>query len=320
MSEQIKDQDRQLPESSGIYYKHQESESYKSKAVKMFLWLTGFKSRQWIIAKNKLRSPNPVEDPFPDLPKSITTNLDVTTFEVEGRKVYSIAPKNNKTKKVVLYMHGNVYLFNVLKQHLTMVEAIVSQNNCTVMVLDFPLTPIHTYKDSYKVAEPLYKKIISENDPKDVILMGDSAGGGFCLGLAQKMKHDGVPQPSHIIMLSPWLDTTLSDPRLPELSKRDPVADLEGVRMAAESYTRDGDIRDYRVCPMYGDLEGLGRMSVFVSSDEMYYPDAEMFSERCKRKGVALDYYVYPKMIHVWSLIDMPESRLVLQQMKHCFE
>lgn len=58
-------------------------------------------------------------------------------------------------------------------------------------------------------------------EPADLILMGDSAGGGFVLALAQFMKQEEVPQPSQLILLSPWLDLSLSNPNIKEIDPSD---------------------------------------------------------------------------------------------------
>jgi len=57
-------------------------------------------------------------------------------------------------------------------------------------------------------------------EPDDLIMMGDSAGGGFALALAQKLKNESIDQPAQIILLSPWLDITLTNPDIKEIDRK----------------------------------------------------------------------------------------------------
>ena len=193
----------------------------------------------------------------PELPKFLNDKYEVNSWQVEGRKVFSIAPKQNKTNKQVLLLQSGAYVFSFVDSHWNLINVLITEFGCTVIAPDYPLAPTHTYLDAFKFIDPVYNKLISENDPNDIIVIGDSAGGGFALGLAQKLKQENTPQPSHLILISPWLDINFTNPEIAELENNDPTLSTEAMTMAAKSYTRGGDINSYMVAPMYGPLEGL---------------------------------------------------------------
>ncbi len=107
--------------------------------------------------------------------------------------------------------------------------------------------------------------------------MGDSAGGGLALALAQKLKKDGMTQPQQIILLSPWLDVTMTNPEFKDREAGDPMLDIEGSQMAGKAYAGRLNTKNYLVSPMYGDLTGLAKISLFTSGKDMLIADVRKF-------------------------------------------
>lgn len=78
--------------------------------------------------------------------------------------------------------------------------------NCTITIPIYPLLPDHKGKEIFNMIVPIYEKIISEVKAEDIVIMGDSAGGGMSLALAELLSKKQLPQPSNIILISPALD------------------------------------------------------------------------------------------------------------------
>src|SRR5690606_14370180 len=109
-----------------------------------------------------------------------------------------------------------------VKQHWEFLSMLVHQTHCTITAPAYPLAPQFTCVDAYNMLTPLYKEITSNAGAVNTILMGDSAGGGLALALAQKIKADNIPTPGKIILLSPWLDITLNNPEIKKIDSTDP--------------------------------------------------------------------------------------------------
>jgi acetyl esterase/lipase len=82
----------------------------------------------------------------------------------------------------------------------------------------------------------LYKQMMQTNEAENMILMGDSAGGGFALALAQRLRDEHLPQPGKIILLSPWLDITLTNECIKSIDRIDPFLGIEGLLEAGKQY------------------------------------------------------------------------------------
>ena len=301
-------------QSTGINYEHKEAESFKSKVTRYAMWALRVKKGSQMLDRVKNGGASIYEHPIP--PKGFGKKYNLTSWQVEGRDVTSIAPKENKAKKHILFLHGGAYVFNSSKLHWNLVERLVNVTNCTVIAPDYPLAPSQTYIDTYRFMEQIYNKLASEVDPSDIIFMGDSAGGGLALGLAQKLKQDGLPQPGHIILLAPWLDVTCSNPEINDIEKEDVLLNAEHLKLAGQAYAKGGDISSYLVCPINGSVEGLGKISVFIGTYDILYADVKKFKTMCDEKGVAINYFVYPKMIHDWLIFGLAESERAIQQIK----
>src|SRR5215510_1721621 len=144
--------------------------------------------------------------------------------------------------------------------------------------------------------------------------MGDSSGGGISLALAQRLREDGLAQPGRVILLSPWLDATLSNPEILEFDKIDPFLGVDGLKYGGEAYARDVDPKSYLVSPVYGCLEGLAPITLFIGTRDILYPDCRKLRDKATAEGVRIDFREYPEMVHDWMLAPMPEAKHAIEE------
>lgn len=161
---------------------------------------------------------------------------------------------------------------------------------------------------------PIYKELLEKTKVEDLILMGDSAGGGFAPALAQKLRKTQINQPKDIIVLSPRLDISLTNPEIKDLEPSDSFLGLEGLRLAGKAYAGGVCLNCYLLSPINGSLDGLRKISVFIGSKEILAADARKLKTLANAKGIALNYFEYDDMLHVWMLLDFPESKKAKQQ------
>lgn len=249
-------------------------------------------------------------------PKRTERICNVTTRIVGGRNVFVLSPKNTGSTTHVLYLHGGAYVQNFVRQHWKFLSGLVAATHCTITAPDYPLAPQHTFLDAFQMVDPLCKDIIARFGGGNTVVMGDSAGGGFALALCQKLKVDQVDQPKRILLLSPWLDMTLSNPEICFLDSRDPFLGIPGLRSAAVAYAGGKDLHYYMLSPINGPLEDLGAISVFVGSNDIMVADARRLQMLARQKGVLVDYREYKDMVHVWMLLYFRESRQAQEEIK----
>jgi acetyl esterase/lipase len=115
--------------------------------------------------------------------------------------------------------------------------------------------------------------------------MGDSSGGGICLALAQRLREENLPQPRRIVLLAPWLDASLSNPEIAALDNIDPFLDEDGLKYAGSVYARDVDPKNYLVSPLYGSLRGLARVTLFIGTCDILFPDCRKLRDLAAAEG-----------------------------------
>lgn len=247
-------------------------------------------------------------------PKQTYKYCDVKKSVVKGRNVFTLTPKAKKSKSHILYFHGGAYVQGFVRQHWEFLSTLVHQTHCTISAPDYPLAPKFTFVDTYEMITPLYTEVVSQSGKANTILMGDSAGGGLALALAQKMKSDNMPTPCKIILLSPWLDIALRNPEIQEIDSSDPFLSVNGLRKAGLSFARGADPGDFRLSPINGSIEGVGEISIFIGSRDILAADARKLNTLAKEAGIPLNYNEYKDMVHVWMLLNFRESRQAQRQ------
>jgi acetyl esterase/lipase len=239
----------------------------------------------------------------------------VHKFQVNDRNVFTLQSKNENTcSRHILYLHGGAYVQGFNKFHWQFLAWLVKATGCTVTAPDYPLAPEHTHKEAFKMVTALYEQLLLTVSPGNLILMGDSSGGGLALALAQKLRNEQIVQPSQIVLLSPWLDITLTNPEISSIAKHDPFLDKNSLRKAGSLYAGEASTNDYLLSPVNGSLEGLGRISIFIGSKEILIADARKLKSLAERNGIEIDYYEYTDMVHAWMFLSLPESKKARRQ------
>lgn len=160
----------------------------------------------------------------------------------------------------------------------------------------------------------LYRDLVTETDPDDLTLMGDSAGGGLALALAQELRNKRLPQPARVLLLSPWLDVTMTNSDIAQLDRRDPMVSVPGCIAAGRMYAGGLDPCDPRISPLNGDLRGLAPITLFIGTRDVLVSDCRKLRARAPVEGVPLDYHESEGMLHDWMLLELPESEPALEQ------
>lgn len=243
-------------------------------------------------------------------PTAETSRLcNIQKRQFKGRNVFTLTPKGAQSTTHILYLHGGAYVQSFVRQHWKFLSFLVRFTRCTITAPDYPLAPKSNCLDVFDMLMPLYSDIVAESGSRNTILMGDSAGGGLALALAQKVLTEKLDQPRKIILLSPWLDITLQNPEIKHVDRQDPFLSVAGLRKAGLAYARDADPEDFMLSPVNGPLDGLSPISIFMGSREILAPDARKLVRTAHDKGVSIQYREYKDMVHVWMLLNFRESK-----------
>lgn len=238
------------------------------------------------------------------IPQKANESCDIETKEFMSRKIFIIKPKTEQlSKKVILYFHGGAYVAEATTLHWDFLEKLANDTKSTIVMPDYPLTPKYTYKDVFNMVEPLYKEIISKVDGKNLVMMGDSAGGGITLALAEKISQNNIQLPSKTILISPWLDVTLTNEKIKEVQKNDRDLNKEKLLIAGISYARDEEgMKSYLVNPINGPLSKLKNVIIYTGTYDILNPDTHLLQEKAKKEGIDIQIKEYEQAPHIWII------------------
>ncbi len=249
-------------------------------------------------------------------PEQIMEVCEIKTYTYRKRNVFTVTKTNEKdsnTKKYILYFHGGSYVAEATQNHWTFLENIVKDTGYTVIMPDYPLTPKYHYKDVYNMVEPLYKEVIEKVGSENLIIMGDSAGGGLALGLYEKMAEEGIALPVKTILISPWLDVRLGNENIREIEKKDTILNKETLRIAGIAYAGNDGINNYLVNPIDGDISTLQNIKIFIGTEDILNPDCQLLKEKADAVNGDVEIKEYKDAKHIW-IIDNNSGEEVTKQ------
>ena len=253
-------------------------------------------------------------------PKKISQECYITSNEFIGRKIFTLTPKiKNEKEKYILYFHGGSYIAETSQEHWNFLENLVKDTGYTVILPDYPLAPKYTYEDVFTMIKPLYKEIIERISPEDLIMMGDSAGGGMALALEENLSEENEKLPSKLILISPWLDTRMENSKIDEVQKNDKDLNKEALKLAGIAYKGKNGKDTYLVNPIDGPLDKLKNVTIYTGTYDILNPDVEILVQKAKEKNVTIDVKEYEECGHIWIVKDISSQGykdLVIQTME----
>lgn len=234
--------------------------------------------------------------------------------EAEGGLVFHLEPRDGEPSFHLLYLHGGAYSFEISFLHWRFLEDLIRRTGCSVTVPLYPLAPEHGYRETLASVLAHYADLCARVAPARLAVMGDSAGGGLSLALAQALPAAGLPQPGQIVLLSPWLDLTMDDPATLAHIVHDPVITPEAALAAARLYAGDLPLDDPRVSPLFGAMAGLAPVAVLTGTADLLNPEAWRLVQRLEAAGQAVELVEHAGMVHAWMLLPLPEAERAREQ------
>ncbi|WP_232236308.1 alpha/beta hydrolase fold domain-containing protein [Nocardia sp. BMG51109] len=248
-------------------------------------------------------------------PASLHRRHRVTRREIHGRPVYTIRPRHGSSTRHVFYLHGGAYVHQIQRDHWKFLSRLVDRAGCTVTVPLYPLAPKYHADDTVAMVAAAHDAAFADTAPEDKVFMGDSAGGALALVLARKIGAAGEAAPKEVVLISPWLDVTMTDPATRDLDPDDPYLGVEGLAEAGRLYAGRCDRSDPSISPLNAPAATPGALSLFIGTRDVLLADARRFRARCVDEGVELGYFEYEGMFHAWLLADIPEARHAMREL-----
>jgi acetyl esterase/lipase len=233
--------------------------------------------------------------------ESVMRRLTVERRDADGWPVHRIAPKTGGPTGGVLYLHGGGYIVGIQPMHWDFVARLADLTGRAVTLPDYPVAPAHTHRDMFPTLRRLYADVAPGTATNRFAVMGDSAGATMSLALVQSLPQKR--RPGDLILMSPWLDATMTNPGIGAVQPQDPMNTTEGLIGLARQWAGPDELSTPELSPINGPLEHLGHVAVFAGTHDILAPDARRLTELAAgADGTDLVLREYPGMTHSWML------------------
>ncbi|KAK4944932.1 hypothetical protein LTR10_015851 [Elasticomyces elasticus] len=134
---------------------------------------------------------------------------------IEMRSHYNeLKRTRTKSQRIMLYVHGGAYFFGSVDEHGYQMQRHARKLKARVFAPRYRLAPQFPFPCGLQDCLAAYLYLLSIHDPSEIVLAGDSAGGGMVVSILCLLRNQALPLPAGAVLISPWVDLTHSFPSL----------------------------------------------------------------------------------------------------------
>ncbi len=255
------------------------------------------------------RSKSEIDKPF-----HYPEHVEAVRYHMPEFEMELLSWKESDSPWVILQLHGGGYVGALKNSYRTMAGLYAEVGKgAKVLTIDYRVAPEHPFPAALMDAYAAYCWLLEQgHSGKQIILAGDSAGGGLAMALCHYLKDHEVELPAGIIAMSPWTDLTAGGSSYKDNYEIDPVFGCGGDYLIHDSaYIGEHDAKNPYISPAFGDFTGFPPMLIQVGTCEMLLSDSEIVAKKALEAGVKVRLSKYEGMFHVFQMAAklMPESR-----------
>ncbi|WUJ71600.1 alpha/beta hydrolase [Kribbella soli] len=200
---------------------------------------------------------------------------------------------------VILYLHGGSYVVGSARTGANLAAPLSRRSGVPAVSLDYRLAPEHAFPAGIHDALAAYRELVESG--QNVVIVGDSAGGGLGLATMIAARAEGLPLPAGAVLLSPWTDVSLKSPSMDSRDEDDPLFSRANMAESAEFYLGGADPKNELASPVFADLKGLPPLLVQVGTAEILLDDSLRLVARAAQQDVDVSLDVVAGAPHVFQ-------------------
>ena len=213
---------------------------------------------------------------------------------------------------LVYYLHGGAFVLGLNSLYYSMIGRLAKISKAKIVAPDYPLPPEHNVNEIHEWVKSSYIETIAKHNPNNIIIMGDSAGGNLAIALADWIMTSELRKPSNLILLSPWVDLELKNPKL-EASPSEQLLDKKDIQKAAIRFANGLDLKEPLISPLYHNNLKLPKTTIFSGDLDLLHDDIVRFS----KKNPKITLKITNHMPHVHMIMPTKEAKITLKQISN---
>ena len=232
----------------------------------------------------------------------LAPEVTMTSTTLGGVPVAAITVDGVEPRHVVLYFHGGVYVLGDAESAAGLASQVGRRTGAKVYSVDYRLAPEHPYPAAVDDALATYEALLKDGTaPSDIVLAGESAGGGLVVATLVGARDRGLPLPAAAYVMSPYTDLTLAGASIETKRDADPLLSRELLEPRVTDYTAGQDPALGLISPIFADLSGLPPLLIQVGSHEVLLDDAVRLAQRAGAADVEVTLEITPRVPHVFQ-------------------
>ncbi|MDO7868825.1 alpha/beta hydrolase [Nocardioides jiangxiensis] len=235
-----------------------------------------------------------------------------------GFPVYVATPRSGSFTRTLVHLHGGSYTATAHVRQWKFAAALARRTSARLVFPAYPLAPEFTWRDSVPALTGYVAGLCAEGE---VVVSGDSAGGGLALAVALGVRDlvrsgEAPAQPAKLLLIAPWADLTRSAPGTEEAAARDPWLSIENHDTYALFWAGSAaDLVLPQVSPALGDLTDLPPTMLLCGTHDMLYAGAEALAARAAAVGWPVVFEIGHGLLHVYPILPVAEARGALKRL-----
>ncbi|MFY0631094.1 MAG: alpha/beta hydrolase [Flavobacteriaceae bacterium] len=222
---------------------------------------------------------------------------------------------NQNSNKLLIFIHGGAFISGPAKHHWDSAKKIAKQTNIKIWVCDYPKSPENKISRISENIDAIYNIALEQFQPNKISFIGDSVGGTLIASLIQRVNIKGLKLPEKIILITPVMDASMSNPEIKKVDKIDPMLSKTGILSAKKMCAENNDLKNIMISPLYGIFEGFPSTFLFLAQNDIMYPDAKIAEMKMKKANVKLVVIEGNNMPHIWPFLPvMKEAKISLNE------
>jgi monoterpene epsilon-lactone hydrolase len=229
-------------------------------------------------------------------------SVEISAEPIEGVTCYWFAPDNFDENKIVIYLHGGMFVLGSIETYRAMISHFASAFSTKILFIEYALAPEKPFPNGINDILKVYRDITRRYPDAKITLMGDSAGGALAATLIKMASAQKLKMPSGVALLSPWVYLKGGTESYKTKEKLDPILTKDKLMEYAGYYVADNwseaDSGQFT-------FNSFPPLLILVGSNEILFDDSKLFYEKIKLLQPDTQMKEYENQVHGWPLIDI---------------
>ena len=237
--------------------------------------------------------------------------VDVEDREIDGVPVYCLTRHGTPVddRRVVLEIHGGAFMYGGGDRCRAIAMGAATRIGAPVWAVDYRMAPDHPYPAGLDDCLGVYRALLRERAPEEIVVSGASAGGNLGVATVLRARDEGVPMPAAVAVHSPASDLTESGDTINTNRGLDPLLP-SGETKISELYARGHDLRDPYVSPLFADFsKGFPPTILTTGTRDLFLSSTVLLHRAMRAAGVDAQLHVFEAAGHGGFLGMAPEDQ-----------